>query len=105
MAQDNRGIRACAGGRLQGMPHESRTNSAPLPFWPHRHWCERDGPNGATVDACRQPAENDVGDDFFVVLGNKRNRDQSIAPQSTHESSLVRFGKRELKQGLYGRKI
>jgi hypothetical protein len=105
MAQDNRGIRACAGGALQGMPYESRANSAPLPFRPDGHGRERDGTNRATVDPRRQPAENDVADDFSFILGNKRNRDQSIAPQSTHESSLVRSTKREPKQGLYARKI
>ena len=105
MAQDNRGVRACEGSRLQGMPYESGANSAPLPFWPHRHWRERDGTNWATVDACRQPAENDVADDFLSIFGNERNRDQSIAPQSTHEGSFVRSAKREPKQGLYGRKI
>src|SRR6188474_771916 len=98
MAEHNGGIRACEGGSLQCMLNESRANSAPLPFGPHRHWRECDGTNGATVDACRQPAENDVADDFLFIFGNKCNRDQSIAPQSMHESSLVRSAKREPKQ-------
>ena len=105
MAEYNRGIRACEGGRLQCMPNERRANSAPLPFWPHRHWRKRDGPDRATVDCCRQPAENDVADDLFFIFGNECNRDQSIAPQSTHERSLVRSAKREPKQRLYDRKV
>jgi hypothetical protein len=92
--EHNRGIRACEGGSLQCMLHESRANSAPLPFRPDRHWRQGDGTNRATVDPCRQPAENDVTDDFFFIFGNECNRDQSIAPQSTHESSLVRSAKR-----------